>query len=411
MRKNAFLCVAAVCFICLDSPADDWPAWRGPEGTGISSEGGLPIRWSRTDNVAWKAPLPGAGNSTPIVWKNHVFVTCPIDDGRVRSLLCFDRKTGRKLWQHEIPFPEKETHHRLNPFCSGSPTTDGERVYASFGSAGVIACDFDGNVLWHRKPGKLTHVFGQATTPVLYKDQLIVYRGPGEPTHIVALDKRKGHTIWDRKERARNSNLFGSWATPVILRVGGRDEMIMALPEEIKGYDPATGKELWRCAGLGTEVYAMPIVGENLIVGICGHKGPTMAVRPGGAGDVTKTHRLWLTPKNDQRVSSGVIHKGHLYQVNNPGTAECIEGKTGKVVWKERLGGKFWASILLSDGKLYVANEQGEFFVLAASPQFRLIAKIPMNEHVKAAAAASDGQLFLRTYEHLYCIGERKSGR
>ena len=251
--------------------------------------------------------MPGEGNSVPIVWDDRIFVTCPIDGGKIRSLLCFDRNSGRKLWDVKIPYPAKETTHGDNPFCSGSATTDGRLVYASFGSAGVIACDFDGCIVWHRQLGKLTHVFGQATTPVLYNDLVIVHRGPGDPTHIVALDHKTGSTVWDRPERGKNDNLFGSWSTPVIVRVGNHDELIVSLPEEIKGFDPRTGTQLWRCGGLGTEVYTMPTVGKNLVVGISGHRGPAMGVRLGGKGDVTETHRLWLTPRNQQRVGCGIV--------------------------------------------------------------------------------------------------------
>jgi outer membrane protein assembly factor BamB len=387
--------------------AGNWPAWRGPSGNGVSTETGLPTKWSATENVTWKVALPGEGNSVPIIWDNHIFVTCPIDDGKVRSLLCFDRKNGKQLWSVKLPFAQKETRHRDNPFCSGSPTTDGKLVYASFGSAGVIACDFTGKIVWQRTLGKLTHVFGNATTPVLYGDLLIIYRGPGESTNLLALNKSTGKTVWDTPQRGKNSNLFGSWATPVIMKVDGHDELIQSLPEEIKGFNPRTGKELWTCRGMGTEIYAMPAVGPNLIVGICGHAGPAMAVRPGGKGDVTKTHREWIVPRNQQRVGSGVIHKGYLYLSNATGIAECINVKTGESVWKERLGGTLWGSMLLADGKLYVNNQQGEFFVLDPSPKFKLIAKNTMGEHIKAAAAPSDGQLFLRTYKNLYCVGER----
>ena len=412
MKRIVWLLCVGLCSLTTQIPAANWPAWRGPNGDGISAERDVPVRWSSTDNVTWKAPLPGEGNSTPIIWDDRVFATCPIDNGRTRSLICFDRKTGKKLWQKDIPYFQKETTHKShNPFCSGSPTTDGKLVYASFGSAGVLACDFDGNVVWHRKLGKLTHVFGQATTPVLYKDLLIVHRGPGEPTHIIALNKRTGETVWKQDERAKNHNLFGSWSVPVIRKVGGRDEMILSLPEEIKGFDPNTGNELWRCTGLGTEVYTMPTFGGSLVVGISGHKGPTMAVRLGGRGDVTKTHRLWVHPRNPQRVGSAVIgENGVLYVSDATGFIESIEAESGEVMVKKRLSGNLWGSTLLAAGKLYVASLQGDVFVLDPGRDLRVIAKNEMKEHIKAAPAPSDSQLFIRTYQNLYCIGKRKTG-
>ncbi len=411
MQLIVSICVIVVCGWSVPAVAANWPAWRGPNGDGVSVERELPTQWSSTKNVTWKTPLPGEGNSVPIVWDDRIFVTCPIDGGKIRSLLCFDRNSGRKLWDVKIPYPAKETTHGDNPFCSGSATTDGRLVYASFGSAGVIACDFDGCIVWHRQLGKLTHVFGQATTPVLYNDLVIVHRGPGDPTHIVALDHKTGSTVWDRPERGKNDNLFGSWSTPVIVRVGNHDELIVSLPEEIKGFDPRTGTQLWRCGGLGTEVYTMPTVGKNLVVGISGHRGPAMGVRLGGKGDVTETHRLWLTPRNQQRVGCGIVHNGYLFVSNATGIAECIDAQTGKLLWRERLGGTLWGSMLLAGEKLYVGNQQGEIFVLDAAPQFRLIAKNVLGEHVKAAPAPSDGQIFIRTYQNLYCIGRRQIQR
>ena len=387
--------------------ASNWPAWRGADGTGRSAERTLPVSWSPTENVTWKTPLPGEGNSTPITWDDRIFLTCPLDGGKLRRLICLDRNDGKVLWKHDVPFALKETTHRDNPYCSGSPTTDGKRVYASFGSAGVLACDFDGHVIWHRQLGKLTHVFGQATTPVLYKDLLIDHRGPGDKTHLVALDRRSGRTVWDTPEFAKNNNLYGSWSTPVVVRVGDRDELVVSMPREIKGYDPATGKELWKCGGLGTEVYTMPTVGDGLVVGISGHQGPAMAVRLGGRGDLTDSNRLWLTPKNQQRVGSGVIVGKHLYLANATGIAQCIEANSGKVVWAKRLGGTLWGTMLAADGRLYVSNKEGDIFVLAASPEYKLLARNRMAEHMKAAVAPSDGQLFVRTYKSLYCIGKR----
>jgi outer membrane protein assembly factor BamB len=403
VARQLFIALAVTLSTTAPLIASNWPAWRGADGTGRSAERNLPVSWSPTENVTWKTPLPGEGNSTPITWDNRVFVTCPVDRGKVRRLICLDRNTGKIIWKHDVSFPQKETTHRDNPFCSGSPTTYGKQVYASFGSAGVLACDFEGHVAWHRKLGKLTHVFGQATTPVLYKNLVIVHRGPGDKTHLVALDRKTGKTVWDTPEFAKNNNLYGSWSTPLIVRVGNHDELIVTMPREIKGYDPNTGKELWKCGGLGTEIYTMPTVGNGLVVGISGHQGPAICVKLGGRGDLTDSNRLWLTPKNHQRVGSGVIVGKYLYLSNATGIAQCIEARSGKVVWAQRL----WGTMLAADGRLYVSNKEGDIFVLAASPKFKLLARNRMAEHMKAAVAPSDGQLFVRTYKTLYCIGKR----
>jgi outer membrane protein assembly factor BamB len=397
--------------------AGNWPAWRGPQANGVSDEKGLPLTWSPTQNIRWKAPLPGPGNSTPIIWGDRVFLTQALDGGKRRALIAFDRRTGQKLWQQEVPCEVAETTHRQNPPCSGSPITDGEAVYAHFASGGVLACDFAGKKLWHRDFGPVLHKWGNGSSPVLYKDLLIVFQGPGEPTFLTALDKRTGRTVWKVDETAINSPIFGSWSTPVIVKVGDHDELIMPLPGDkiggdglFKGYDPATGKELWRCTGLGTEVYAMPIVSakNDLVVGISGHNGPTAAVKLGGKGDVTATHLLWRNTKNPQRVGSGVLHGDHLYLADADGFAECLEAKTGKQVWKERLGGTLWGSLLLAEGRLYVSNLEGKTFVLAASPEFKLLATNDLAEPIYAAPAVAEGELFLRTYQNLYCISANK---
>ena len=388
--------------------AGDWPAWRGVDGRGIADEPNLPTKFSSVDNVTWKAPLPAAGNSTPIIWKNRVFVTCSTDQGKARGLICFDRSNGKELWRRTIPYSKKETAHRDNPLCSGSPTTDGKLVYASLGSAGVVATDMNGNVIWQRDLGALAHVFGLATTPVLYKNLLLIHRGPGEPTHIVALNKATGKTVWDKKEFGKNHRLWGSWSTPVIYRAGDHDEFALSMPGELKGYDPLTGNELWKCTGLGPSNYPDTAVGDGVLIGISGFQKSMMAVRMGGKGDITKTHQVWHVQKTQQRIGSGVVRNGYLYVSNAPGICECILVKTGKTIWKKRLGGKLWGSVLLAGDRLYMSNIQGDVFVVAASPKYKFIAKNSMGEQIKAAIAPSDGQLFIRTYKNLYCIGQRQ---
>lgn len=408
MHRIALTGILISCCLAQSAAAANWPAWRGPLGNGVCQETKLPTRFGPTENVTWKAPLPAAGNSTPIVWDDRVFVTCPIDGGKIRSLICFDRRSGKELWRHEVAYPDAETIHPDNTFCAGSPTTDGKLVYASFDSAGVVACDFSGKVVWSRSLSKLAHVFGPAATPVLYKNLLIIHRGPGEPTHIIALDKATGETVWDTPEVGKNHQLYGSWSTPVIYRAGDHDEFALSMPGELKGYDALTGKELWRCDGLGPSNYPDTAVGDNVLIGVSGFKKSMMAVRMGGRGDITATHRLWHVPETPQRIGSGVVLDGHLYVSNAPGIAECIEVATGKSVWKERLDGDLWGSILLAGDRLYVSNTQGKIFVIAASPKFQRIAENDMGEPMKAALAPSDGQLFIRTYKNLYCVGHRQ---
>ncbi|MCI0684221.1 MAG: PQQ-binding-like beta-propeller repeat protein [Gemmataceae bacterium] len=403
--------------------AENWPSWRGPGNNGITTDS-APLTWSRTDNIRWKVALPEPGNSTPIIWGDRVFLTQALDGGKRRALMAFRRADGRKLWQRELPCPVAETTHKQNPPCSASPVTDGQAVYAHFASAGVLACDFQGNELWRRDLGPVLHKWGNGGSPVLFKGLLIVTHGPGEPTFLIALDKRTGNTVWKRHEPAINSPVFGSWSTPIILKVNGRDEMIMPFATELpskagspfgegefKGYDPASGKELWRCRGLGSEIYAMPIVSaqHDLVIGISGHNGPLLAIRPGGNGDTTESHRLWRqADKNPQRIGCGVIHEGRLYIANAPGTVECLDAGTGKPIWKERGSENLWGSLLLAKDRLYVTDLTGATHVLAAGPKFEVLARNELNEATYAAPAVAGRELFIRTYEHLYCIAAKK---
>lgn len=412
-----FLRAVAIGLLLISSAqAENWPAWHGPRSNAISEDRDLPLTWNTSEHVHWKVKLPAPGNSTPVIWDNHVFLTQALDGGKRRALMAFDRVTGRLLWQQELPCDVEETTHRQNPPCSSSPVTDGKTVYAWFGSAGVAAFDFAGKKIWHAALGPVLHKWGNGASPVLYKNSLIMFHGPGEPAFLVALDKATGREIWRTAETAINSNIFGSWSTPAIVSVAGHDEMILPLPGDkiggegyVKGYDPATGKELWRCSGLGNEIYAMPVVSESgeTIVSICGHNGPLMAVRPGGHGDVTSTHRLWhVTSKNPQRIGTGIIRAGRLYLADAPGIVECVDVATGQEIWKERVGGNLWGSMLLAGDRLYVSNLEGTTFVLSAGPEFKLLATNEIPEPTYAALAASRGQLFLRTYEHLYCLGK-----
>ena len=393
--------------------AENWPAWRGADGSGVSREKNLPLTWSAAKNVRWKVPLPEGCNSTPIVWGHRVFITQGLNGGKRRAVIAFHRDTGKKLWQRELPCAVKETTHRQNPPCSASPITDGQAVYAHLGSSGVVAFDLAGKQLWHRDLGPVLHRWGNGGSPVLYKNLLIIFHGPGTPSKLMALDKRTGKTVWTSQETPINSPIFGSWSTPVILK-GKRDELVFPLPGAkikgngwFKGYDPATGKALWQCDGLGTEIYAMPVVapGGGFVVGISGHNGPTMAVRPGGKGNVTATHLLWRTQqKNPQRVGSGIIAAGRLYLANANGTLDCLNAMTGELHWKERLGGNLWGSMLLAEGRLYLSSFDGNTFVVRAGEKFELLAENKLAEPLYAAPAASQGALFLRTYKHLYCI-------
>lgn len=428
--NRSYIPLLAFALVVSNVSAANWPAWRGAEGAGVSSEKDFPLQWSVTNgvtnNVKWRVALPERGNSTPVVWGKRIFVTQAIEKEGRRELFCFDRADGKRLWQQGVTFTEKELTHGTNPQCSASPVTDGERVIASYGSAGIYCYDMDGKELWHRDLGKQTHIWGGAASPVIHGDLCLLNFGPGPNTFLIALDKRTGKTIWqhdesgghsgEKKASEQGNQWIGSWTTPVVIKAGGREELVMSWPKRVAGFDLKAGKELWTCAGLNPLVYTSPIHGDGIVVAMGGFGGSDLAVRLGGTGDVTATHRLWQHPRNTQRIGSGVVNGGHAYILNESGVVQCIDIKTGEDKWaaeKPRLtgiGGRStsWGSMVLAGDRIYVMNKSADTFVLKANPKFELLALNSLNEPTESSPAPSDGEIFLRTYKALWCIGQKK---
>ncbi|MHB0955135.1 MAG: outer membrane protein assembly factor BamB family protein [Pirellulaceae bacterium] len=391
--------------------AEDWSGWRGPRGDGHSADTGFPLQWSATEHVRWKVGLPGPGNSTPVVAGECVFVSCASNEGRTRSLLCFQRESGNKLWQKDIEYAEEEPSHPTNPYCSSSPVTDGQRVIVWHGSAGLHAYDFAGALLWSCDLGKFQHVWGNGSSPVLYRDIVILNAGPGLTAFVVALDKQTGVEVWRREfpdmVSTKIDEFRGSWSTPVLASQNQQDLLLVSLPLRLVALDPLTGSDVWSCEGLGKLTYASPLPSSEAIVAMSGYHGPALAVKPGGQGDVTQTHRQWIHEETPpQRVGSGIIVDGHVYILNEPGIAWCIELSTGEILWRQRLGsGPSWSSMCYADGRIYVNNMEGTTFVLQPDhSECTVLAKNELGEQMRASLAFSQGQIFARTYENLYCL-------
>ena len=421
-RKRTF--VVVVSFLAAGIQAANWPSWRGPNGSGVAPEANLPLQWSATENVRWKAALPDRGNSSPIVWRDRVFVTQTIEKEHRLVVMCFNRADGKVLWQSGTTYSQKDPTHDANPYSSSSPVTDGERVIAWFGSAGIYCYDFNGKELWRRDLGKQNHQWGYAASPIIHGDLCILNFGPGDRTFLTALDKKTGKSLWKvdvpqvaPKVRTdgfagQRNGVSGSWSTPLVINVNGRDELIVSFPEQIRAFDPKTGTELWVCDGLNPLVYSSPIYGDGVIVAMGGFQGTSVAVKPGGTGNVTATHRLWKRERNKNQLGTGVIHEGYFYVLDTPGIAECIELTTGKLIREKRVSGlgsnnESWSSMVLSGDKIYILNQSGDTIILKASPTFDLIGVNSIgNELTNASLAASEGQLFIRTHQNLWCVGE-----
>jgi hypothetical protein len=405
--------------------AADWPAWRGPTGQGFCDEKNVPFKWSggkKQENVKWKVPLKDAGNSTPIVWGNNIFVTQANKGGSVRSLICFARADGKIRWQKDVEYGEKETNYDPTWYANASATTDGDRVLVSYGSAGLYCYDFEGKELWKRTDlGKWEHGFGNASSPVLHGDNVILWCGPNDKgkggNYLIAMNKKTGKTQWQHDES------FGSWSTPLIAKVNGKEQLLVGQsrdvkgqPEEkwgyLKGFDPKEGKELWKCKGLSSFVYTSPLVANDVAVQMCGFGGSAFAVKLGGTGDITND-RLWLHARPaTQRVGSGMIVGEHVYMIDENGVPHCYELKTGKDLWKdeEKINGLTWGSMVHADGRLYVLMRNGSTVVLAAKPKYELLATNTLGpgENTNSSLAISNGQIFIRTFKHLWCIEEKK---
>lgn len=397
--------------------ADDWPAFRGPEGNGVSHEDKAPLHWGPEQNVRWKVSLPGPGNSSPIVSGGRVLITCAENEGKKRNLYCFDRRTGAKLWERTVEFPTVEPTHPSNPYCASTPVADGSRVIVWHGSAGIFCYDFDGKELWKNCLGEIRHDWGYASSPILHRGKVILNFGPGSRTFLAALALNDGKVLWKHDEPggldATDKRMVGSWSTPIIIKVDGKDQILCSMPTRVIACDPETGSLLWWCRGLGTEkvdmVLASPVISGEVGVAFTGWvNGPTIGFKLGGSGDVTASNRLWLE-KQSQRIGSAVVVGGRLFIVNaGPGTAQCIECQTGKVLWTGRLdGGASWGSVVMAAGRLYVTSRRGVTTVFRPDPEkLDILAMNDLGEPSNATPAISDGQIFLRTDKHLYCIAE-----
>jgi outer membrane protein assembly factor BamB len=387
--------------------AQQWARWRGPSGQGLASGTGYPDTWSQTEHVMWKTPLPGGGNSSPIVWRDRIFLTVWREVGRRLSVLALRRDTGAIDWEAFVPDGNVESPHPKNGFASATPATDGSRLYVSFGSRGLFALDYSGKILWRRDVGRVLNYHGPAGSPLLYKNRLIVYQDQSFGSFIAAFDTATGKEMWRTGRQASVG-----WGSPIAVRAGDHDEIIVNGQSRVQAYDPDSGRELWRCSGPTDEVIPTPVVGYGLVFCSSGRAGPTLAIRPGGRGDVTQSHLAWRTPRGSPFVPSPVLYGQHLYTVNDmTSIVSAFDAATGALAWQGRLGAAqregFSASPVAVDGKVFFTNEDGETFVLRAGATFDLMHVNRLNERTLASPALVDGKWYIRTDRHLFAIGSR----
>ena len=384
-----------------------WPRWRGPSGQGVATGGGYPDTWSATENVLWKTPVPGSGNSSPIVWGDRVFVTTAYEGGRRVSVLAYRRSDGQLLWETAAPEgPSARGAHYKNGHASATPSTDGERIYVSFGARGLLALDFDGKILWQRDLGPMAAYHGTAGSPLLYKDRIILYQDQYRDSFIAAFDTRTGQELW---RTPRDASV--GWGTPIAISVAGHDEIIVNSQRQVQAYDPDRGGELWRCGGTSYEVIPTPVVGYGMVFCSSGRAGPTLAITPGGSGDVTRTHVAWKSSRGSPFVPSPILYGEQLYMVNDMASiVTSLEARTGRSVWQGRLGVArregFSASPVAVDTKVFFTNDEGDTFVLRAGRTFELLHVNHLGERTLASPALVDGRWYIRADRNLYAIGQ-----
>jgi outer membrane protein assembly factor BamB len=396
--------------------AENWPQWRGPSLNGLSTEKNLPMRWSTTENVAWKLPLPAWSGSTPIIWGNRIFLNVADDlkvrDGTNLYLWCVDRANGSVLWKRALgPGNHKEMKQNMS---TPSPVTDGTHVWVMTGTGILKAFDVNGTEKWNRDIqkdyGRFGLNWGYGSSPLLHGDALYVQVLHGmrtdDPSYLLRIDTATGRTVW-RVERPTQARFESpdAYTTPALLRYGTSTEIVVTGGDVVTGHDPATGKELWRANGLNPDndgsnrIVASPVVYGDMIYAPSRER-PLLALKAGGRGDVTKSHVLWSF-NNGPDVPTPVNDRGIMF---------CLDAKTGKEIYgRQRLrSGTYSGSLVVGDGKIYVTNEDGLTSVIKAGPLFQVLAENDIDDYTLSSPSLSDGQIFIRTAKFLYCIGQAR---
>lgn len=417
--RGAFLPVAVCLTFGAALHAENWPQWRGPQLNGVSRETGLPLKWTADTNVAWKLPLPEWSGATPIVWDDHIFLN--VAQGSNLSLWCVDRKGPTVLWK--APLGGGNHQERKQNMSSPSPVTDGTNVFVMTGTGILKAFDFKGNAVWSRDIqadyGRFGLNWGYASSPLLHDDALFVQVLHGmktnDPSYLLRIDKKTGKTTW-RVERPTQaiSESPDAYTTPALFQYGSATEIVVSGGDVVTGHDPASGKELWRFSGLNprndpnNRIVASPLVAAGLVVAPS-RVSPVVAIRPGGRGDVTQSHKAWQFSRGPD-VPTPVSDGTHVFLVTDNGIVYTLDVKTGAVVWgPSRLkSGTYSASPVLADGRVYVTNEDGVTSVFAAGASFELLAENPLDDYTLSSPAISEGQIFIRTAKHLFAIGSRR---
>ncbi|OYW07646.1 MAG: hypothetical protein B7X34_10500 [Acidobacteriia bacterium 12-62-4] len=411
----------------------DWSSWRGPFENGMA-RGEAPTTWSDTQNVAWKTEIPGRGHSSPVIFGDLMFITTAVPEAPLSTpgggggrgpgggfaasvphrflVMCLNRKTGKVVWEREAlkATPHEGYHFRYGSFASNSPVTDGKHVYAFFGSRGLFVYTMEGKLAWQKSfsPMRMRLAFGEGTAPVLHENTLLLGFDQEEGSYLLALDKTSGKQIWkvDRDEPS-------AWAPPLVLTHEGQKQIIVAATNKTRAYEFATGKLIWECAGLGTNVIPAPVTAKGIVYVMSGHRDPNlMAIKLGRKGDLTGTDAIvWQNKRANSYTPSPVLINDRLYFVSDNGFFSCLNALTGEVLFQERLPKpyNFKASPIGVNGKIYLSTEEGDVLVLKIADKMEILATNTMKDEVFIASpAVVGGDLYLRSQKAIYCIRASK---
>ncbi len=389
-----------------NAPAENWPSWRGPRGDGSSLETNVPTKWSATENVAWKTELPGSGHAAPIIWGDRIFTVSAKPESLERILLCLDRVTGKILWQQTVLTAPLEKKHAENSYASATAVTDGQKVFVTFldgPSVFVAAYDFSGKQLWTVKPGTFTSDWGLACSPQLFGDRLIISCDSKAENFLAALSLTDGQTLW----KTKRANPTQSYATPLIRNLAGRDQIILPGCKSVCSYDPQDGHCLWTVDGKFSDYVASPVYSDKTGLILASSSWPTrmmVAIKPDGSSNVTASHVVWSSTQGAPYVPSPIASGEYFLTVAGTKVC-CLEAATGKTLWQEEFG-QHHASPIMANGLVYFLNDNGVMNVVKPGPTFELVAKNELGEQAYAQPAISQGQLFVRGFKALYCIGK-----
>ncbi|MBK7711333.1 MAG: PQQ-binding-like beta-propeller repeat protein [Bacteroidales bacterium] len=407
-RFLTFILLILITGTLSDATAQNWPCWRGPNGDGTSTETRLPTRWDSVTNVVWKTRVPGTGYSSPVIWKDRLFLVTALAETHEKVLLCYDCKKGNLLWQKTVLKNTFENKHDNNSFASGTPSTDGNLVYVSFLDGKdvlVAAYDFSGKQIWLQRPGTFVSPHGYSCSPVLFEDKVIINGDSQGDSFVAALSKADGHVIW----RVAHDKPAHSFSTPIFRNIAGKMQMIFCGNREIASYNPSDGSKYWFVTGPSEDFCSSPVYNEKSGLVLVSSAWPVrilMAIKPDGKGDVTGSKVVWQTKKGACYVPSPVSTADYLFTTMTTGEVHCIEISTGKILWVQKMGTQY-SSAVLANGLVYMPKDDGVITVIKPGPRFESVAQNSIGEGMYASPAISNGRIYIRGFQHLFCIGEK----